>query len=975
VIVGAVFLYVFLTAKGRRARILLGKAKIALKRSRFAEAEGLLRGAAEIRAGDGGIRFHLGRALEAQGKMKEAREEYGKALALAPDLFEATIRFASVCMALKDFDAAEKALNAAEERGKKRKAFPHDAQIRFLRGQVLLAQRHGDKAEGEFREAIALNRRLLPPRFALVRCLIARRDIKEAEKQLKAIIEVSPENEEARIYLATLYEFQGKPDVARWVLEEIVKRSPGHEIANLMLGDMLIKAGDFDSALRLAERVQEKNAFLGHLIKGQLFVRRRDFVRAEEAYREVVARRPGWPKGHYLLAAAAAMRKEDMDLVIRESKAAIEADSRFLPARFLLLDALMAKGELDGAIREAKAILARSPKNGRAMRILFIAAARQKKLKEAEAAFQELLAKDAENESARFFLGLTKLYGLEVDDAMALGRELLEKMPRADPAYDLLAAAHHAKKDLLEAIDQLRALAEEDPKFAYAHINLAKIYVSLGRRDLAEAEFRTALAKNPGLMEAEYGLALLLAGEKRYPEAMKLLRRLSEKRPKNVAILQALARVLQLDGKYGEAIAAAKRILDLVKDQRGALSITALAYIADGRYGEAEPYLERLLLLDRRVALGYRLGLILALRGEYERALGICEAALKELKDTRYHLILSQIHAMKGDMAQAIASCWKAKDPAPRGALAQIMLFGLFVAVGDQKGAEGEIATIRGLADEIRPSLKSLVDLARKDRTKGEGVGRLLGRSIAFRTGGLEREALAAEKELLDLLPENLFVLLHLAAMRRSTGRHDEALALYRRAIKAHPRCVAPRLGLSQLFRVTGKYDEARETMREALALKKGIPGIHLTLGLVCERLGRDKEAAEEYALHLKEQPDSAVAANNLAWLYAKKEKDLKKAITLAEKAIKRWPRNPHIADTLGWLYYLSGKKKEAIELLRRASRGLPRNPAVRYHYGRALLDAKETRRGLGEIKTALLISADFPGAKEARTLLEKEKK
>ena len=192
VIVGAVFLYVFLTAKGRRARILLGKAKIALKRSRFAEAEGLLHRAAEIRAGDGGIRFHLGRALEAQGKMKEAREEYGKALEFAPDLFEATVRFASVCMALKDFDAAERALDAAEERGKKRKAFPHDAQIRFLRGQVLLAQRHGERAEGEFREAIALNRRLLPPRFALVRCLIARRDIKEAEKQLKAIIEVSP---------------------------------------------------------------------------------------------------------------------------------------------------------------------------------------------------------------------------------------------------------------------------------------------------------------------------------------------------------------------------------------------------------------------------------------------------------------------------------------------------------------------------------------------------------------------------------------------------------------------------------------------------------------------------------------------------------------------------------------------------------------------------------------------------------------
>ena len=51
VIVGAVFLYVFLTAKGRRARILLGKAKIALKRNRFAEAEGLFRRVLPVSAG------------------------------------------------------------------------------------------------------------------------------------------------------------------------------------------------------------------------------------------------------------------------------------------------------------------------------------------------------------------------------------------------------------------------------------------------------------------------------------------------------------------------------------------------------------------------------------------------------------------------------------------------------------------------------------------------------------------------------------------------------------------------------------------------------------------------------------------------------------------------------------------------------------------------------------------------------------
>jgi tetratricopeptide (TPR) repeat protein len=973
VAVSVVLLYVLLTAEERNVRRLLGQARISLQMRNFEEAEGFLREALKIRPGNARACFGLGQVLEARDRLKEARLEYERSLRIDPGLFEATGRLVSVCLRLRDPEAADRAVGQAEERAKKQKAFPYNAELCFLKGQVLFARGEDDKAVEQFQKAVSLKRKLLLPRFSLARIFMVRRDFKEAEKEIKEILKISPANEEARICLATLSEFQGKPDVARGILEEIVKASPGHEMANLMLGDLLIMAKDFDSALGLAESVQGKNPLLGHLIKGQLFLGKREFDQAEKEFIDVVSLRPGWPKGHYYLAAAAAMKREDLGLVIRESKEAIRADPAFLPARFLLVEALRARGDATAVIQECRAILDVSPDSARAMRILFTALTGQKKLKEAEALFRNLLEKDPQNDRARLFLGFVKLNDRKVDEAIGLSREVLGKEPAAGSAYDLLAAAYQAKEDLLEAVDQLGILAQENPKFAFAHLHLAKIYLGLGRRDLAGEEFRRALAKNPDFAEASFGLALLFASEGKYGVAIDILRRLSEGDPKNVALLDILAGTLRRAGKNEEAIATSRRVLDHVREHRGALSRMALCLMAEGRLSEAQPYLEKILQRYPEMDLGYSLGLILALGGDQKRGARICKKALKRLKNPKYHLILSEVYALQKDFEAAIASSRNAKDAMPGAVMTQIMLFSLLISSGNLKGAEKEIGEIGGLDGEMRLGLQDIIDFCWQNPAKAETISQLLRKSIALRAGRLEKAALKRERGLRDLIPGNPFLLLYQAAICRNTGRNKEAIELYQDTIRANPKSVSARVGLGRLYISMAKYAEARKILREALSIKKDIPGVHLPLGIVSEMLGLDEEAAEEYALHLKDNPNSIVAANNLAWNYAREEKNLEKALELAEAASKRWPQNPQIADTLGWLYFLTGKRKEALPLLRLARKGLPRNPEVRYHYGRALIAARERRKGLGEIKTALLISSDFPGAKKARAFLRKE--
>ncbi len=63
---------------------------------------------------------------------------------------------------------------------------------------------------------------------------------------------------------------------------------------------------------------------------------------------------------------------------------------------------------------------------------------------------------------------------------------------------------------------------------------------------------------------------------------------------------------------------------------------------------------------------------------------------------------------------------------------------------------------------------------------------------------------------------------------------------------------------------------------------------------------------------------------NNLALRYLagpQKQRDLKKALSLAQKAVKLWPNNCLCLNTLGLIYYRLGRCVEAMEKLERSLR------------------------------------------------------
>jgi Flp pilus assembly protein TadD len=119
----------------------------------------------------------------------------------------------------------------------------------------------------------------------------------------------------------------------------------------------------------------------------------------------------------------------------------------------------------------------------------------------------------------------------------------------------------------------------------------------------------------------------------------------------------------------------------------------------------------------------------------------------------------------------------------------------------------------------------------------------------------------------------------------------------------------------------------------------------------------------------LKQNPNNAVALNNLAWAY-QQEKD-PRALGTAEQAYKVAGDNPGVMDTLGWMLVEQGNTTRAVPLLQKASGLSPDSPEIRYHLAVSLHKSGDKQGARKELNQLLAQNKPFPQIEEARALLK----
>jgi tetratricopeptide (TPR) repeat protein len=243
-----------------------------------------------------------------------------------------------------------------------------------------------------------------------------------------------------------------------------------------------------------------------------------------------------------------------------------------------------------------------------------------------------------------------------------------------------------------------------------------------------------------------------------------------------------------------------------------------------------------------------------------------------------------------------------------------------------------------------------------------------------------------------------------LAEIYLRTGKADQAAAQYRAILTTDPSNRENRERLITLYLARRSFDDA---VREAEAGLKQLPmdtGFQVLLARALDGQGRTGDAValleatvnrdtlspepplalgdlrygkgeylpalKWYEEALKRSPDNVPAMNNIALLIADHGYELERAADLAARLYTRYPKDPAVVDTMGWVLFKQGKLDQALPLLRFAATGAPNNPVHRYHYGAALLKVGQTAAGRKELETALRISGNFDGVDKARALL-----
>ncbi|MCI0745469.1 MAG: tetratricopeptide repeat protein [Verrucomicrobia subdivision 3 bacterium] len=150
------------------------------------------------------------------------------------------------------------------------------------------------------------------------------------------------------------------------------------------------------------------------------------------------------------------------------------------------------------------------------------------------------------------------------------------------------------------------------------------------------------------------------------------------------------------------------------------------------------------------------------------------------------------------------------------------------------------------------------------------------------------------------------------------TGRIREAEGLWLKAAELDPTNTLCRLQLAVMYQQTGKSREALKCYEQVASVDPADALVQLNLGRVCVKLNEFERAEQAFAQAVRLAPEQPEAHSGLAELYLQTRRNLRKAVELAETAVKLAPEAKYYA-LLGQAYAMSNDRAGALAAFNRA--------------------------------------------------------
>ncbi len=542
----------------------------------------------------------LGQMLLLGRQTEEAKKKAELVLAKSPENVEALSLLSGVQVQEKDLDGAINTLEKAASLN------PKHFNTQLSLGRLLLLKGDPGKAEEAYLKAIELDPASGAPYIELSRIYASKGQYDKAEAELKRMIQASGSTYEALFVLALFYESTKKFEEAEKTHLQAAGAAPQGDVVPLMnlaayyarmksygkaleairkaaeikkddpnvlvnMAELQIDFNKVDDAEATVDKVLEKEK--GHveanLIKGRIFLQRRDFGNALERFDVAVRESPRNPMAHYFRGLSQ-IGKGDPKMGQQDLLKAVEFNPGLLDARLILAEFFLNDRNADLARQQIDAAMNIAPRNTRVLMRLASLKLLEKDMKGAEEIYSKIIQAEADYAPAYVQLGLVQNSSNRQAEALKSFNKALELNPQQTDALALIVG-FHVRDEKFDAA--MKVCEDQKKKVADSPANLAMIEylegnILLAKKDTkaAEERFKKAIGIEPNNPAAYVALAGIYAREKRFDEAIKEYETILAKNPNFLAGYMAVGTIYDQKGDGEKAEAYYRKALAIKKD-------------------------------------------------------------------------------------------------------------------------------------------------------------------------------------------------------------------------------------------------------------------------------------------------------------------------------------------------------------------------------------------------------------------------
>ena len=691
--------------------------------------------------------------------------------------------------------------------------------------------------------------------------------------------------------------------------------------------------------------------------------------------------------GNYYLAGSRS-RADIIAEAERLAKEVIEKDPKSIEGHILMGSVFFAQQQKDKAFNELNEALKIDPNRVESYLSMAKFHVAAKEPEKAEELYKKAISINGNSSVALTEYGKFLAQQNRQPEAEAALRKSVEVGPTDRTARFVLASYYLVNRQFDKAEESYKALAALDPAKPEGQAMLADFYSAIGKPDDAVRIYQELLAKSPDFIQGRYRLAeiLLMKGDTQGANAQVEAAFKKDQHDRQALLLRA--RMKAQKGQPDDLKSAIEDLKDVLKQEPNSRS--GLYFMAQANYNLG--YIDQARSFASELEKNYPdylpaklMQLQLTMAGgkptDYSAAISLATDLLARVDKT----------APDRENSPGMLAELREKSLLVRGT-AQLQLKNLAAARQDYDLAKGiaprdpivyNSLALLGLAENKEADAISAFENALNvDATNFDALNGL----ITLYARNKEVDKAHARIDLALNAYPNMASLHYLKAQAYGYQQNGQMVeAELNKALELDQNYLPAYSALAALFIQSKQEDRAIAQYQKIISLRPENSIPYTLIGILEDQRKNFDVAADNYRKALEKDPNSVIAANNLAWLYAVTGKgNLDEAVRLAQGAVQKNPNVPGFIDTLGWVYYKKNLHTAAVEQLRKAvtlneaqSRATNSAPSATYHYhlGMALKgkgDKEESRR---ELETAIRLSdkspfADLEDAKKALATL-----